>query len=276
MAKRIAVLLAAVILGSLASGCNSEERFTPSDGQHIAGNWQFSATSTVAGTSPAIAGRISQSEGLLTGAVHVNGSGCFDTLAAIALSGTLAADSSISLTSTAFEGQIIGINGHATDETLAGTYAIQGGCADGDQGHLAGFKVPGLKGDWLVRLRHSSGDLDDYSPPERWAGQATMAQESANSDGSFGVSGTVVNACGNCSPLAGTIRSGTFPSPSFILGTSVVLAIETPNGTVVFRGTVNESGSTIVGRHEFVGGTHDGKSGTACLGRLGQVSGSCF
>src|SRR4029079_19800742 len=92
----------------------------------------------------------------------------------------------------------------------------------------------------------------------------------------FGVSGTVTNACGNCSSLSGTIRSRAFPSPSFILGTSVVLEIETPNGTVVFRGTVDESGSKIVGRHQFVGGIHDGKSGSACFGRLGQAPGACF
>jgi hypothetical protein len=275
MAQRIAILRGAIILGALASGCDGEEGFRPPDGPSIAGNWQFSTTSTVAGTSPVIAGSISQSDGALTAAVHVNGSSCFDTLVTIGLSGTLAADSSISLTSSAVEGQIISIHGHATQATLAGTYAVQGGCADGDQGHLTGFKVPGLKGGWIVQLRYSSGGLDDYPPPERWAGQAMMAQGRANSDGSFGISGTVENSCQNCSRLSGTIRPGTFPSPSFILGTSVVLAIETPNGSVVFRGTVNESGSRIVGRHEFVGGTHDGKSGSACLGRQSQVSG-CF
>jgi len=222
-----------------------------------------------------IAGSISRSDGALTGAVHVNGSSCFDTLATLGLSGTLAADSSISLTSTAFEGQIVSITGRATHDTLAGTYEIHGGCADGDQGHVTGFRVRRLDGGWIVRLLGPSGGLDDYSAPERWAGQAMLVQGSANSDGSFGVSGTVTNACSGCSTLSGTISSGTFPSPSFVLGTSVVLEIETPNGTVVFRGTVKESGSKIVGRHQFVGGTHDGKSGSACFARLSQTGGTC-
>jgi hypothetical protein len=280
MAKPMAILLGAVTLGALASGCDREESIVglQPKGLNMSGNWEFGTTSMAPETSPAtIAGTISQSDGLLTGAVHVNGSSCFDTLATIALSGALETDSSsISLTSAAVEGQVISIIGRATYDTLAGTYAISGGCADGDQGHVTGFRVRRLDGDWIVRLRGPSGGLDDYSPPERWTGQAMLVQGSANSDGSFGVSGTVSNACSGCSPLSGTISSGTFPSPSFVLGTSVVLEIETPNGTVAFRGTVKESGSKIVGRHQFVGGTHDGKSGSACFGRLDQVHGPCF
>ena len=46
---------------------------------NIAGNWQFSMTSTNPGTSPlTIAGSINQSAVSVSGAVHVNGSNCFD------------------------------------------------------------------------------------------------------------------------------------------------------------------------------------------------------
>jgi hypothetical protein len=278
MTKRIGVLGGAVTLCALASSCDGGAgTFDPPPLLSVVGNWQFSTTSTVPGTSPTImAGSISQLDGSLTGALHVDGSNCFDTLTAIAWSGALTGDNSISLTSTSLGGQVISITGRATHDAFAGTYGIQGGCADGDQGHLTGFRVARLDGDWIVQLLGPSGGLDDYSPRERWVGQAMVAQGNANSDGSFGISGTVTNACGNCSSLSGTIRSRAFPSPSFILGTSVVLEIETPNGTVVFRGTVDESGSKIVGRHQFVGGIHDGKSGSACFGRLGQVPGPCF
>jgi hypothetical protein len=274
MPRRIAILLGAITLGALAPGCNGEEGFTPPDRPSIAGNWQFSMASTVAGTSAVIAGSISQSDGSLTGAVHVKGSSCIDTLITIGLSGTLTADSSLSLTSAAAEGQVISVTARASNDALTGTYAIHGGCGDGDHGQATGTRVPRLDGDWIIRLVRSSGGLDDYVS-ERWVGQTTLAQGSASADGSFGVSGTIVNACSNCSFLAGTIRAGTFPSPSFVLGTSVVLEIETPNGTVIFHGTVDESGSRIVGGHQFVGGIHDGKSGSACFARLAQTHGIC-
>ena len=50
----------------------------PSSGPNVAGNWQFSTTST-AGMPPAtIAGGINQSGSSVSGAVHVGGSKCFD------------------------------------------------------------------------------------------------------------------------------------------------------------------------------------------------------
>src|SRR6266852_9477787 len=72
----------------------------PAQGLNIAGNWHFSTTSTASGT-PAVSidGSINQSGSSLRGAVHVDGSNCFDRLTTVGLTGTLNG-SNVSLTST--------------------------------------------------------------------------------------------------------------------------------------------------------------------------------
>lgn len=92
---------------------------------------------------------------------------------------------------------------------------------------------------------------------------ADVAQSSgASSEGSFGLTGTLTfhTSCFNL----GTITSGTFPSGSFIIGTSVVLEIETGNGTVAFRGTADPAKGEISGDYTVTGGTCD-QTGTGIL-----------
>ena len=79
-----------------------------------------------------ISGSITQSQTSLTGEVHVEGSSCFDQRTAIALTGTLS-NGSMSLTSTAVDGQIFILSGSITKkigfpDSLTGTFAINGGC----------------------------------------------------------------------------------------------------------------------------------------------------
>jgi hypothetical protein len=91
-------------------------------------------------------------------------------------------------------------------------------------------------------------------------------QGSARSEGSFALTGTASfnTPCFN----TGLITSATFPSGSFIIGTSVVLQIETDNGTVTFRGVANPAGDVIDGEYAVSGGTCD-QTGTAVLGNAG-------
>jgi hypothetical protein len=89
------------------------------------------------------------------------------------------------------------------------------------------------------------------------------AQSSAAStEGSFGISGTVSlrTSCFG----SGTITPGTFPSGSFIIGTSVALEIKTDNGTVTFLGTLSRDRSEITGNYTVSGGTCD-QTGRAVL-----------
>ncbi len=225
----------------------------------IRGNWQFSTTSTVSGMRPAtIAGSITQSGSLVEGAVHLDGSNCFDQLTTIGLTGTLA-DGNVSLTSTSVDGQVITLTGSLTGTgptDLVGTYAIEGGCADADQGTVTGLKWRAITGTWRMIVSINGAHS---------VGRATLTQGSPSPEGSFGVTGAATSSAGS-SCYSGPITAGRFPSSSFIMGSSVVLEIK-GNGNVVFRGTVNEDETEIVGIYRVVGGTCVGRVGGACLGR---------
>ena len=223
----------------------------PSDpspqGLTVAGNWQFSTTSA-AGMPPfIIAGNITQSGNAVNGVVHVDGWSCFDQPTAIGLTGTLT-DGKISLTSVSVDGQVITLAGTISKKigfpyTLTGTYAINGGCANGEQGNITGFNVDSITGNWAGNLTTAGAETIHWG--------AQLAQGNASSEGSFGLTGpfTFDGACFK----SGTITSGTFPSASFIMGTSVALEIKTDNGTIVFLGTADSDG-LIRGSYAVSGG----------------------
>ena len=205
-------------------------------GQGISGGWQLSTTSTVGMPSLTIAGSINQSGSSITGAVHVAGGSCFDQQNTIGLTGTLT-DGNISLTSESVDGQVFTFAGSITTkanfpDTLTGTFAVNGGCANGEQGNVTGFSVGSIAGNWGGIWTTAGGGTLNAS--------AQLAQASASSQGSFGLTGTITFDDGCLK--SGTIASGTFPSGSFILGTSVTLEIQTDNGTVAFLGTMEPWG----------------------------------
>ena len=79
-----------------------------------------------------------------------------------------------------------------------------------------------------------------------------MVQVGASLEGSFGLTGEF-NFDGACF-RSGKLIPGTFPTPSFILGTSVALNIPTDNGTVAFVGTAEGDG-VIRGTYRVAGGS---------------------
>ncbi len=183
-----------------------------------------------------IAGSISQSGSSLSGAVHVDGSSCFDQRTAIALTGTLT-NGNVSLTSTAVDGQVITLAGGITEksgfpDSLTGTYTINGGCADGDQGNSAGYNVNSLTGYWAGNLTTAGGQTIHWD--------TQLNQNGPTVDGSSGLSGpfTFEDAC----VRSGTITSGTFPSASFIMGTSVVLEIKTESDAPLRSTAIHTTG----------------------------------
>jgi hypothetical protein len=233
----------------------------PSSGPNVAGNWQFSTTSTAGGTPATIAGGINQTGSAVNGAVHVEGLRCFDRLTTIGLTGTLTG-SNISLTSTTVDGQVITLTGRVSDDTLngadsafAGTYTIDGGCGNGDHGNVTGIRIPFIANIVNGTFTTSGGETFDVVGDEAQVG-------TPSSEGSFGITGTVSFSTPCFS--SGTITPGTFPSGSFIIGTSVALEIETGNGTVTFLGTLNRDRSEIRGNYKVGGGTCD-DTGTAVL-----------
>lgn len=257
------LLLSAVVFLWGCGGGQSSGSPSSSSPPNIAGNWQFNTTPEVAGM-PAItiAGSISQSGSSLSGAVHVDGSNCFDPLVTLSLTATLTGGN-ISLTSTPLHGQIMTVTGAFTglsNNTFTGTYSIKGGCADGEKGSVAGINVPTIGNSLNGVFTTSGGDTFDVAVN---AGQ----NGSSSSAGSFGISGTATFQTSCFS--SGTIASGRFPSGSFILGTSVALVIETGNGTLAFLGTEDLATSEISGSYKVTGGTCD-QNGTAVLVAGGQ------
>ena len=254
----------------LLSGCGggvktSHPSFVPgpgslsdpsAQGQNITGNWQFSTTSRAGMSSLTISGSVSQSQRSVTGEVHVDGSSCFDQRTAIALTGTLT-NGNISLTSAANNGQVITLVGSITEkigfpDSLTGTYAISGGCADGDQGNSTGYNVISLAGYWAGNLTTAGGQTIHWD--------TQLNQDGPNAEGSFGLNGNFTfDGCF----ASGTATSGTFPSASYILGTAVTLDINTGNSKMAFVGTMEPYG-LIEGTYTVSGGTCN-SSGTGYL-----------
>ena len=250
-----------LVLGaSLAlSGCGgagaSSSSPSPQGVTNIAGNWQFSTTSSMSGTSTlTIAGTINQSDRRISGAMHVGGSTCFDRMTTVGLTGTLN-DSKLLLTSSSVDGQVTTVSGTVSDTSFTGTYHTNGGCADGDQGSVIGTRVPYIANQLQGTFTNSGQGTFDAT--------GDIAQSAtASSDGSYGIAGSVTfnTSCFT----AGMIKSGTLSSGGFIIGSTVGLEVETGNGVITFLGTVNGERSAIDGDYTISGGTCDG-TGTAIL-----------
>jgi hypothetical protein len=201
--------------------------------------------------STTISGNIAQSGTSLAGAMHVQGSNCFDPTASSALTGTVTGNN-VSLTLTSVDGQVTTLSGSVATNSLTGTYAIVGGCADGDQGNVNAMQVPSMTGSLSGTLTSATGVVNmDFQ----------LTQYGASSDGSFGITGNggFTGACFK----SGTLVAGSFPTGSFILGTSLTLQIQTDNGIFSFAGTADLSG-LVTGTYTVVGGSCD-QSGTASL-----------
>ena len=237
---------------------------TPSPGAlpvpNIAGNWQFSATSAVPGRPQlTFTGGISQAISPFNAALHVGGSNCFNQLTTMSFTGAVTADSA-TLTSTVIDGQVVTFTGNFTNTTFTGTYSINGGCDDGDQGSVTGNTISFADGDaW-------SGTFTSSTQTKFSVGGDFDQSTNVDSAGSFGIAGTATfdTPCFSAS----TLTPGSFPSGSFIMGTLVSLEIKTNNGTLTFAGTLDPAGS-ISGTYTVSGGTCD-QTGTAYLVLTGQ------
>jgi hypothetical protein len=227
----------------------------------VFGNWQFTASSTVPGKPPlTFSGSIGRAGAAVSGALHVDGSNCFDQLTTLVLTGTVTADST-SLTSAAIDGQVVTFTGNFADFTFNGTYKINGGCAAGYQGKLTGINV------WNIGSNLSGTFTNSAQKTFNIVGKIAQSS-SASSDGSFGITGT--STFNTPCLSAGTIQPGTLPSGSFILGMSVSLEAETSNGILTFLGTLNQDGSGEISGNYIVSGGGCDDSGTAVLQVAGE------
>ena len=266
--KQMAIFLV-LSASALLSGCGASRPAststlpgTPSASiPNVAGNWQFSASPTVSGNPPlAVAGRIGLDGSSLSGALHVDGSRCFDQLTIMSLNGTVSAGTA-SLTSASLNGQVVTFNGNFLNKTFTGTYTVNGGCDNGDKGSVTGISIS------LADADGWSGKFISTTQTEFKVAGNFAQSSNASSAGSLGITGTATfdSRCFS----SGTLSPGTFPSGNFILGSLVSLEILTDNGTVTFVGTVDPSSEIINGTYKVVGGTCD-QTGTAVVALGGQ------
>jgi len=220
----------------------------------IAGNWNFTLNPALPGTpSVTMAGNINSSGSSVTGAVHVSSESCFDWKTTAVLTGTLNGDD-VSLAATAIDGQVITLTGSFATKpagsyyiTFTGKFTINGGCAAGEQGSVSGSIVPYIDNPVNGSFQSSRGSFN-------LAGDIAQ-RANASSDGSFGIAGTVTFDTPCFSQGITNTNSGTFPSGSFILGTTVTLEIETGNGVLTFLGNISQDGSEISGNYTVSGGS---------------------
>lgn len=245
--------LLSVMLTLGCGGNAAQHNFPPPQTLNdIAGNWQFSATSSVSGISAfSFAGSMNQSGQTVASALHVNGSNCFDPLTTINLSGKQG-EAKLSLSSTPVDGQVVTLVGALTNSNITATYAIKGGCADGDHGTVTGSKIPQIPGTLNGTFTTSTNNT--------FAAVVQAIEDSGNPDGTFGISGSATFSVPCFS--SGTLKPDTFPSGSFVLGKSVLFDIHTNNGTVMFQGTTDQSTGNIDGYYTISGSTCN-DSGTA-------------
>lgn len=280
--QRIAVIFAVSITGLLC-GCGGPtgtprtsssptSSSTAPQTPDIAGNWQFSMTSSTPGTRPfSIGGGINQAGAAASGGLHVEGSNCFDRLITRSVTGTVASGST-SLTVTGSDGQIVTLTGNFTNPTyvygtvindvFTGTYRVDGGCAAGDQGTVSGLYIITMGNQ--LSSNQFSGAFSSGSTQQVFHVTSDFVQSgSADPTGSFEVSGTKATFDTPCMGV-GTIKAGAYPSGSFILGTSVGLEFDTASGILTFLGTLAPDGTRIVGTYTISGSACD-DTGTAVI-----------
>ena len=218
-------------------------------------NWHFTMTSTVSQKPPiGIDGTLTQSgSSSISGAVHVDGSNCFDRLTTMDLTGSMTGGD-LSLTSAAVAGQVAALTGNIAGDSFAGTYAISGGCADGDQGHVTGIRIFSIPNSFTGTFTTSGGGTYDVS--------GYVHEGSASPEGSIALIG-LFSFNTSCFSSA-TTTPGTFPTGSFIMGTTVGYEVETGNGTLAFLGTLDPVTREIKGNYKVSGGICD-QTGSADL-----------
>ena len=220
----------------------------------FSGNWQLTTISKSGIPPMVIAGSMSQSGSAITGAVHVDGSTCFDHLTTLTLTGTTSNDR-FSASTAAQDSQVLAITGTSSGSALAGTYVTTGGCGGGDEGEINGSRISALPRHFDGTLTSSAGSAFTISVDGSQLAAASPA-------GSFGISGKAT--FGNSCLGSGFFTSGTFPSASFILGESVVMEVGTAGGAMTLVGTLDPNKGQITGDYSISGGGCN-QDGTAVL-----------
>ena len=245
MKNRICAVVAVTFLCFLSScggGGNSSSAI------NVAGNWQFSATSTVFGFNSTATGQLNQSGSSVSGTMSLSGTPCAQSASFTGnVSGT-------NFSATLDEnGQNVSFNGTlaANGSSVSGTStAPAGGCTNGDAGTFTGERVSMMNGVFIGAFGPSN------SIP------ANVVTRLHDDGGSVTGSATITNSlCFHSLNITGSVE-----------GFNVKLhgSSGDESQTITFHGTFDQPSKSLTLEYAVSGGSCSGESGTAQLKYLGQ------
>jgi hypothetical protein len=243
-ASTLVLVLCISTLG--CGGGSSHSPLAPSPYPNVSGNWSLSGVSQ-SGLNWVAGGHLSNTDGSVTGTIHMLNSDCFDINEDILFSGTISKSGTMSLTSSAIAQQVITVTGTMTGLTLTGNYRISGGCSNGDKGTANGFSVPAFSNTYTGSFLSETG----ISVPVKMA----LTQTDVDAHGLYQLSGTA------------TFKSQCFTTgtitDSVVVGSYMGVEISTDNkGKVLFFGQATDStAKTISGSYSVTAGACSGDQG---------------
>jgi hypothetical protein len=242
-----------ILFGCGGSGSGTTHVNPPPSYPTLTGNWALTATSQVTKENYQIGGYITNTNGSVSGTLHLLNSGCFTPTEDIPITGTVSTVGVVSATSSAVSSQVITLSGTVASETLsAGKYSITGGCGNGDEGTVTGFVAPPYSNTYTGTFLSFSGLSIGTT--------ITTTQSGPDSNGFYSVSGSATFSGSPCFTSA-TITS------SMITGAYMeVILTDSDGSTVTFGGYITDStGKTISGDYEVTGGKCSGDYGTGSV-----------
>ena len=258
-----AAIMLIVGCGGSKGGSNSPVNPTVS----LTGNWSLStASSAFPGTNTQIAAALTSSGVNVVGFAHVVNSPCYGFSTDVPISGQQTGssngliDSDLTLATSAISNQILNVNGVVSGQgsTISGTYAIAGGCGNGDKGTLGGTRMAPLTGTYVGTIVSATGT--------KVATTALLTQSStSDADGFFHMTGSATFTGSPCVTSAtivnastDTLLAGNGFAAYLTSGTSAKTQIE------IF-GTFDPAAHTLAVQYQVVGGLCTGDSGGGAL-----------
>lgn len=246
-----------------SSGSGGGGSSAPDPYANMTGNWQLQATPT-SGTAPftILSGYVSElavnaPAHQTNAAFLVTSSGCFADTTTIPLSGNVQ-QPSVGLSSFNIEGQVLTLNltKNEAATSLSGTYAVAGGCGDGETGTITGLKYAPLTGTYTGPLASDSTRTLTLNLSQYADGTGT---------GTFLVTGSASMkgfACFTSGSLGAT-------GAGYVSGSTAVLTFNTndPSGAqLALTGTFDTAAGTLtVNSIQVTAGSCSGSYGGASL-----------
>lgn len=259
MRRLVLLLLMSLVVAFVGCGGSGSASKTPTTPfkpppyPSITGNWALTATSTVTPQVTAIGGYITNTNGGVSGILHILTSPCFAPTTDVPITGSVTAAGAVTAVSSAVGGQTITLSGTVSSGSLtAGKYSIIGGCGNGDQGTVTGFIAPPFTNTYTGTFQSVSGLAIGTT--------INATQTGPDANGLYAVTGTATFTNSPCFTSA-TISS------SAISGAYVDLVLANNDGSQTsFVGDItNPSGSLVSGNYQVTGGKCSGDQGSGTL-----------